>query len=106
MALLTAQQITITGLNPTYTAVNATDTINFSSDRQFLHVKNGGGSSTTVTVVVPGTERGQAIPDVAVTVAAGGAQLIGPFDSGEAVLNVISVTYSPTTSVTAALLSI
>ena len=45
----------------------------------FLHVKNAGGVSTTVTIVTPGTVDGLAIPDRTVSIPAGADRFIGPF---------------------------
>jgi hypothetical protein len=44
----------------------------------FLWVKNGGGVSTTVAIVVPGTTQGQANPDVSISISAGAERMIGP----------------------------
>lgn len=105
MTLLSPQNVAITGTTATYNAVTASDTLRFG-ERLVLHVKNAHASNpTTVTVVVPGSTRGQANPDVAVTVNALSEKFIGPFDIGEATNQVITVTYSAQTSVTAALLS-
>lgn len=105
MATFTAQYPTITGTAPTYSAVTATDKVHFVSDSSFLIVKNTSASPCTVTVVVPGSKYGQAIPDVPVTVPiTTGERWIGPFKSDMCdTQGDISITFSPTTSVTAAL---
>lgn len=84
MALLSPQTPTITGLTPNYALASASDTVKFTGNgRMFLIAKNTSAAPNTVTVVVPGTERGQAIPDVAVTVPiTTGERWIGPLDAG------------------------
>ncbi len=106
MALLNAQSPQITGTTPTYSAVNSSDTLKYTNAPKVLIVKNGGGGSINVTVVVPGSKYGQANPDVVVAVPASGERWIGPFAADMAVDGVITVNYSGTTSVTAALLSV
>lgn len=103
MALLSYQQPTLSGTTITYgAAAGGGDTIGYQPNG-VLRVKNGGGSSVTVTIVTPGnTQYGQADPDVPVAVAAGTEKAIGPFPAALAVDGVISVTYSGTTSVTVA----
>ena len=69
---------------------------------RFLYVKNGGGSSVTVTAVTPGEVRGLPISDATLVLAAGKSGLIAlPRDlagtDGRA-----SITYSGVTSVTVA----
>ena len=108
MALLTTQQIGITGTNPTYDAAGGSgDTINPDS-RTVLHVKNGDASSHSVTVAVPGTEYGQARPDVVVAVPAGESRFIGPLvtDLADPTDGQVHVTYTATTSVTVAALRV
>ena len=104
MANYALQQMSATGTAVSYTAVSASDTLGeTSSGRAFLHVKNAGGSSDTVTIVTPGTVGpGLAIADLAVVVANGTEKFIGPLDP--AIFPTGStVTHSFTTSVTAAL---
>jgi hypothetical protein len=104
MTTYTANTPKITGTTPTYQAVSASDALPFRGERSFLVVKNGGGSPTNVTVVIPGTIYGQPIPDVTVAVPAAGERWIGPFkaDMDDATTGNITVNYSLTTSVTAA----
>jgi hypothetical protein len=105
MALLSAQAPNITGAAMTYSAVTASDTITPASNL-YLHVKTA-GTGTTVTVVVPGSQYGQARPDVAVTIGTNADRIIGPLvpDLADPTTGLITVTYSATTSVTAALLA-
>lgn len=110
MATYTKQVVTLAGLTPAYTAASATD--NFLPDADtFLHVKNGGASPDTVTVVTPGNAPGGlAIADVVVSVPAGQERMIGPFpaeqfaDPANAVPGNAGVTHSFITSVTVACL--
>lgn len=107
MALLSPQTPTITGLTPTYANASASDTVRYTGNgRMFLICRNTSASPNTATVVVPGTERGQQIPDVAVTVPiTNGERWIGPLDAGMKDANgVITVTNSsPGAGVTVAL---
>lgn len=106
MALLAAQSISLTGNTATYSAVNASDTLTYTNAPRVLHVKNGGGGSITVTIVVPGSTHGQANPDIPITIGAGADKFITGFTSDLAVDGVITVQYSGTSSVTAALLAV
>lgn len=109
MALIATQQMAVTGTAPTYSAVSASDTGDVSNGRTFLHVKNGGGSSDTVTLITPGTgPGGTAIADLAVTVANGADRFIGPInpDPQDGFGPVVTVTHSFTTSVTCAFITI
>lgn len=104
MAALTHQSIGFAGAAITYQAVDSLDTT--AADRlSFLHVKNGGGSSINVTITVPGTTFGQNNPDIVVAVPNGGERLIGPLSTDLAsaeTFGVVLISYSATTSVTAA----
>lgn len=106
MALITTQQMSGAGTTVSYTAVSASDTADISNGRTFLHVKNGGGSSDTVTLVTPGTVGpGLAIADNAVTVSNGTEKMIGPLDPA-LYGQVVTATHSFTTSVTCAFVSV
>lgn len=103
MALLTTQNISRAGLNPTYAAVAATDT--FVPDAQtFLHVKNGGGSPDTVTIsVLQGNPPGLTISAVSVSVTNAQERMIGPLPPNffaDPVTGLATVTHSFTTTVT------
>jgi hypothetical protein len=81
VALLTTQQVSIGGLTPTYSLVTASDTC-LPDDNVFLHVKNTTGTQDVVTVVIPGTYYGVAIPDATVTVPiTTGDKMIGPLNA-------------------------
>ena len=108
MALLTAQQVAITGTSVTFSAAGASDTV-APDDRAYWHVKNTNAATRTATVVVPGTLFGQALADVAVTVAATtGDVLIGPLVQALAdpATNLITLTTSAQTNVTSAVVRI
>lgn len=105
MALLAAQQVTITGLTPSFTAASAGGDTVAPDDRVFLRVKNTDAAAKTVTVAVPGSVYGQARPDVAVNVpATTGDVLIGPLvgDLANDATGVVDITYSAVTGVTVA----
>lgn len=106
MALLSTQQIAVTGTAPTYSAANASETV-VPDDRTFYHVKVG-GTATTVTVVVPGSQYGQARPDVAVGPLTSADRFIGPLvsDLADPTTGLITINLSQTTGVTGALLRI
>jgi hypothetical protein len=96
MALLTPQQIAVTGTAPSYAAVSSSDTISpDANDNLFLHVKNAGGSPDTV-----------AIADISISVPAttGDRMIAVPAAAMDPVTGLINVTHSFTTSVTQALL--
>lgn len=77
---LTVQTISRSGLAPSYSNGDATNDHQFLNDgKTFVHVKNGGGSSITVTIQTPGSVDGLAVADRDVTVANGAEKMIGPF---------------------------
>lgn len=83
MALLTPQQVAITGTLVTYAAATATtgDTV-APDDHTCFEVVNGSGGTITATLTIPGTTFGQANPDVAVSIANGVTRRIGPLTAG------------------------
>lgn len=114
MAVLTKQKLSVTpGLVPTYAAAagGGDSFVNDQADgsRTFIHVKNGGGSSITLTVDDPNSKSPDGAtawnPDLAVTVANASERMIGPigprFIDGNGNTN---ITYSGVTSVTIAVL--
>lgn len=110
MALLTVQEVTPAGITPSYAAAaGGGDTFEPLRGQAYnLHVKNGGGSSVTVTVDDPtsvGPTGAAAFnPDLAVSVPAGQERMIlidanrhqDPAD------DLVDITYSGVTSVTVA----
>jgi len=110
MALLALQTISAGGITPTYgAATGGGDKVSLSATNVFLHVKNGGGSSVTVTITTQANSyKGLTVPDRTVTVAASGEKMIGPLDPAlHADINQqASIGYSAVTSVTVAALRI
>ena len=99
-----------TGVVPTYTGSLSTGNVyQFVNDgKTFIHVKNGGGSSDTVTIVSQNSEDGLAVADRTVAVANGAEKMIGPFlphvyNDGDGLVN---FSHSFITSVTQAALSL
>lgn len=104
MALLSTQVVAPTGTALTFAAATVGgDTCATGSDVR-LFVKNGSGSSITVTLVTPGTVDGDlAIADRTVTVAAGAETAIPMTDLyRNPSTGVASITYSAVTTVTVA----
>lgn len=104
MATLAWTQITNAGVDPGFAAASAGGDKAHAGATSVLRVKNGGGSSVTVTVdsVLPsnyGTD-----VDVVVTVAAGAQKdiLLAPEGRFTGPDGLVSVTYSAVTSVTVA----
>ena len=104
MALLSTQTIVRTGITPSYAAVASSDTFTPDSDT-FIHVKNGGGSSDSVTIsVLAGDPPGLTISDVVVSVTNGQERMIGPFPAqffADPTTSFATVAHSFITSVTA-----
>jgi hypothetical protein len=112
VALLTTTTTTAHGtVLPAATAVSASDTFANANGRTLIEVTNGGGSPTTVTFVTDGTYNITStvtypVADDAQTVTNGTSKVFGPFNisllnAGAVSTGVITVTFSPTTSVTA-----
>jgi hypothetical protein len=95
--------LAVHGSTPSYAAVSASDTIQpDGNDNLFLHVKNGGGSPDTVTIVIPGVYLGVALADLTVSVPAttGDRMIAIPAAAMDPATGLITVTHSFTTSVT------
>ena len=103
MATLAVQNISLLGIVPAYSAAAGGGDQFTPSDRTYLHVKNGGGSPITVTIVTP-LEAALNIPmaDIAVSVSNGTEKVIGPFGAAlfQNSVGLADVTYSAVTSVT------
>lgn len=104
MATIAAQTIPDAGLTPTFTGVNASDTLT-NDGNSFLEVKNASGGDITVTITaVTACTQGSLHNKGGTVVATTGHKRFGPFPInrfGRAPV----VTYSATTSVTAALVT-
>lgn len=110
MAVLSLQTITASGLTPSYTTAAAGgDKVSLGASNIFLHVKNGGGSSITVTLTTQANNyKGLTVPDRTVTVGTAAEKMIGPIDPalhGDT-NNQVNIAYSAVTSVTVAALRI
>lgn len=115
MALLTRQKIVEAGLTPVFSAAaGGGDTVSNADGKTFLHIKNGGGSGITVTVVAETTTREDphlgtlTKASIAKAIGAGAEAIIGPlkkqaFNDED---NIVSITYSGVTTVTVAALYI
>lgn len=107
MAQISTHSVTVTGGAPTFQAAASGDTAAVGTD-YVLVVKNGDASSHTVTIATPGNlATGDAYPDKAYTVAAGGEQWVpllslyaDPSDG------LAHISYDATTSVTVAVVKI
>tara|TARA_R110002050_G_scaffold266360_1_gene407674 strand:- start:129 stop:473 length:345 start_codon:yes stop_codon:yes gene_type:complete len=112
MAELTVQQITETGGAATYETAAAEGDTADNNGNMFLHIKNGGGGSITVTITALTTSVDSGMygdltkANASIAVAAEGEAFIGGFapaafndGNGE-----IAITYSGVTSVTIAAL--
>ena len=107
MALLAHQQIAATGTTVSYAAGSSGGDTVTPDDRVALVAKNTSGGAITVTVVVPGTYYGQALPDIAVSVpATTGEKFIAVLDRklADPSTGLINITYSsnPPTGLTIA----
>lgn len=104
MADLNVQVISLSGLGPAFVAADAEGDAFLNSGRELVHVKNGGGSSVTVTINSVAACNQGFDHNPAIEVPASEERLIGPFpkarfnDSAEKV----QVAYSGVTSVTVA----
>ena len=120
MATLSTQSISLAGAVPTYATaadngVEATPTYmdKFRAGAHtYLHVKNGGGAPTTVTVNDPNSDAPTAAyvfnPDIEVTINAGAEKVLGPFPAArfrDPADGLVHVTYSVVTSVTVGVFS-
>lgn len=104
---LTPQTLASAGLNPTYAAPDAANGNTFvNNGKRWLLVRNGAGTTMTVTVRNPSTVDGIVVPDKVHTVPANGDRIIGPLPT--TVWNQpdssVYVDYSTSTSITQALL--
>lgn len=108
-AALAVQDTNSSGLLASYTAASVDGhAFDNSSGLVLLHVKNGSGVSTTVTLDIPGTVDGVAVSGKTVTVAAGAEKFIGPFkkaiynqdDAESLVDDAVLVNAAPQASVT------
>jgi len=102
MATLATQSITTAGITPTFAAAAGGGDKCLPGEGTYLHVKNGGGSPVTVTLVTPATVDTLAVADRAVVVANGAEALIAVPDTlyRNPTGGLADITYSGVTSVT------
>ena len=109
-ALLVAQPILASGLEPVLVEATTEDTF-ANTGREFAEVLNGSESPVVVTFVTPRTVSGLAVEDREITIPAGERRMIGPFPPG--VYSVggvsggeVSITYDSITTVTIGVFSL
>jgi hypothetical protein len=107
MAILSAQKVTLGGLQPTYASAASGGDQAPVGEKLVLHVRNGDATSKTVTVATPGTVDDLAVADAAQTIPASGAAFI-PLKNAfrDPATGRASITYSAVTSVTVAVLQL
>lgn len=104
MGVLNVQSITQAGVSPTFSAAGAAGDSFANTEKTYFHVKNGGGSSITVTVDSVAKCNHGFDHDLAITVPPSGEKIIGPFPAARFNddTSKVNVTYSAVTSVTVA----
>jgi hypothetical protein len=102
MATLATQSIVTAGLTPAFVAAAGGGDKCLPGAGTYLHVKNGGGSPVTVTLVTPATVDTLAVGDRAIVVAAGAEAKIAVPDTlyRNPTDGLADITYSGVTSVT------
>lgn len=104
MATYGTQSVNTVGTAITYGAVTAADRF-LPADHCFLHVKNANAGTCTVTLVTPGTVDGLAIADRTVAILTGAEAMIAlPAALYRSSDGLGDVQFSPTSSVTAAVI--
>lgn len=102
-------QPTIGGSDPGFSAAAGGGDKVAPNDHGYFHVRNGGGSPITFTTLTPGNDKyGQARPDIAGSVPAGGDRIFGPFpaDLADPADGLVAFTYSGVTTVTVAAITL
>jgi hypothetical protein len=102
MALLVAQDIDRSGLNPVLSASDVAGDEFVNTGKEFIVIDNASGSPVSVTLDIQATVDSQAVTDRVVSVPAGEQRYIGPFkpsiyNDGDSHMN---VSYSAVTSLT------
>jgi hypothetical protein len=105
---ITAQAITAAGVAATYEPANVLGNSYALVPSRVLHVKNGGGSSITVTIPSTQSVEGLAVPNRTITVTNGTDKFISLGASGahRQTDGSVNVDYSGVTSVTVAVLDV
>jgi hypothetical protein len=109
VADLAVESIVKTGLEPTYNAAANGGDAFVNKGKEFVHIKNSGAASRTVTVVTQQTvETDLAVADRDIVVPAGEERIVGPFP--QATYNdgdgKVQMTYSDETDLTIAVLKL
>lgn len=109
MATLSVQTLTVAGLAPTYASASGGGDKVRPGDHTFIHVKNDGGASVTVTIDDPNSVEPTAAtawnPDAAIVIAPATSKFIGPLvetrfrNSSD---SLVHISYSGVSSVTIA----
>lgn len=105
---VTPQRATSAGITPAYEPANVAGNAIRLARGRVVHVKNGSGSSVTVTIPTPATldalVDGLAVPDRAIAIPAGAERLIalGTIAAYRQPGGVANLDYSAVTSVTVA----
>lgn len=113
MAYLPTQTVTLSSIDPVYTPSNIGGELIDPGDRTFIHVRNSGGASITMTIDDPNSYEPEASiafnPDIATVVAPGSAKFVGPI-KGPRFQNkddsYVHISYNSVTNVDIAVLSI
>lgn len=108
MTLLATQSVKTTGIVASYTAVTASDTC-VPGDNVVLHIKNGGGAPTNVTLTTPGLVDGDLTTQDRVVAVTNGTDKFIAVPAGlyqDPTTGLATFACSPTTSVTAAVLGV
>lgn len=105
MAALATQSIKRAGVTPSYAAAAGGGDTCTPGGNTFLHIKNGGGSPITVTIVAKGIPApDMAVGNLAVVVTNAQERMIGPIRpelfGDPALSGAASITYSGVTTVT------
>ena len=108
MAALTTQQISPTGITPTFVACTSGGDTFTPGPKTFLDIKNGAGATVTVTIDTTAIEFGEPIANVVVSIPVSTEMLVGPFQPAEVEqggTGQAQLTYSAVTSLTIAVLT-
>jgi hypothetical protein len=107
MAQLTVQKIALIGITPVFNVAAVGGDTFINNGRTFLHVKNGGASSITVTIDSKVLSNYGTDVDIVITIPAGSEKIFGMFDQVRfgSNLGIANIAYSAVTSVTVAVIS-
>lgn len=107
MADIAIQIATDKGITPTFSAVTADDTFR-NTGKEFLHIKNNGASSITVTIAAQKKCNFGELHNEIITINAGSEKIIGAFDVAQFNDNYskVHVNFSAITDVVAAVIQL